>query len=272
MVPDLPTRSGEVVVARAVWSGSLRLGLATIRVRLYPAVTSREVRFRLLDIQTRARIRHRRVSSATGEDVPWERVVNGYEIAPGRYVLVTRAELDAIRPKATHTIDVHEFVLQGSIDPRHYGQAYYLIPELGRTRAYSLLQRAMAETHTVAIARLVLRTRPVLAAIRPIGAALCLQTMRFAEELVPPGDLDGIPDPDDVGARELGAARHLIEALATEFHQDRYRDEYRGEVLGLIARKAEAQEPVTPSAAEEPVGVRELLAALEADVTERGTG
>ena len=253
-------------MATAVWSGAISFGLVTVPVKLYPATRPKDVRFHLLDADTGARIRHQRVSSATGEEVPYERVVKGYEVAPDRHVVIRPEELEALDPEATHLIDVQDFVTLDSIDPLHYQRAYYLVPDRGGSAAYALLLRAMREAGKVAIARLVLRTKQYLAAIRPVGDALCLETMLFADELVPISELEDLPDPGDVGERELAVARLLIDALSTDFDPTRYHDEYRERVLELIARKAEGQQPPVAPAAHEPAGVRDLLDALKASL------
>jgi DNA end-binding protein Ku len=255
-------------VVNAVWTGSLSFGLVNVPVKLYPATRPKDVRFHLLDPDTGARIRHLRVSEATGEEVPYERLVKGYEVAPDRHVVLKPEELYALEPEATQTIDVQDFVALDSIDPLHYEHAYYLAPDRGGGKAYALLVRAMREAHKVAIARMVLRTKQYLAAVRPVGDALCLHTMLFADELVATTELEGLVDPGDVGDRELAVARQLIDALATTFEPGKYRDEYRDRVLELIARKAEGGQPAVTAAASEPPGVRDLLAALEASVAQ----
>ena len=141
------------------------------------------------------------------------------------------------------------------------------MPEKGATKAYKLLLDAMKDSNKVAIARLVLRTKQYLAAIRPMGDVLCLETLLFADEVVPSESLEGLPGPDaEVSERELKMARQLIESLSTDFEPEKYRDEYRERVLALIEQKAEGQEIVAQPAAEEPAKVVDLMAALEASL------
>jgi DNA end-binding protein Ku len=252
---------------RAIWSGSISFGLVNVPVKLYSAISPKDVRFNQLEEGTGARIRQKRVSAETGEEVPYERIVKGYEISPDRYVIITPEELEALDPKATRAIDIEDFVEYDQIDPVHYERPYYLVPEKGAAKAYALLLQAMKDSNKVAIARLVLRTKQYLAAIRPKGDVLCLETMLFADEVVPESELDGVPGDDvEVSERELKMARQLIESLSTDFEPEKYQDEYREQVLALIEAKAEGAEIVAQPASEEPAQVVDLMAALEASL------
>jgi DNA end-binding protein Ku len=254
-------------MARAIWSGSVSFGLVNVPVKLYTAVSPKDVRFNQLEEGTGARIRQKRVSAETGEEVPYERIVKGYEISPYRYVVITPEELEALDPKATRSIEIEDFVDLDQIDPVHYERPYYLVPERGATKAYALLLQAMKDANKVAIARMVLRTKQYLAAIRPMGDVLCLETLLFSDEVVPTEDLEGLPDSDvEISERELKMARQLIESLSTDFEPEKYHDEYRERVLALIEQKAEGQEIVAQPAAEEPTQVVDLMAALEASL------
>ncbi|MGH9035977.1 MAG: Ku protein [Acidimicrobiia bacterium] len=252
---------------RAIWSGSISFGLVNVPVKLYSAISPKDVRFNQLEEGTGARIRQKRVSAETGEEVPYERIVKGYEVSPDRYVIITPDELESLDPKATRAIDIEDFVELDQIDPVHYERPYYLVPEKGAAKAYALLLQAMKDSNKVAIARMVLRTKQYLAAIRPKGDVLCLETMLFADEVVPESELDGLPGDDvEVSERELKMARQLIESLSTDFEPEKYQDEYREQVLALIEAKAEGQEIVAQPASEEPAQVVDLMAALEASL------
>lgn len=254
-------------MARSIWSGSISFGLVNVPVKLYTAVSPKDVRFHQLEEGTGARIRQKRVSAETGEEVPYERIVKAYEISPERYVVITPEELDALDPKATHTIDIEDFVELDQIDPIHYERAYYLVPDGAGAKAYTLLREAMRESNKVAVARMVLRTKQYLVAIRPLGSALCLETMLFPDEVVPQSQLDGLPGPGaEISERELAMAKALIDSLSGDFDAAKYHDEYRERVRELIERKAEGQELVTEAAAAEPAKVVDLMAALEASL------
>ena len=252
---------------RPIWSGAISFGLVNVPVKLVGAVSPKDVRFNQLEAGTNARIKQKRVSAETGEEVPFDQIVKGYEISPDNYVVIEPQELEALDPKATRAIDIEDFVDLDQIDPVHYERPYYLVPEKGASKAYALLLQAMKDSNKVAIARMVLRTKQYLAAIRPMGDVLCLETLLFADEVVPPEALDGLPGPDsEVSERELKMARQLIESLSTDFEPEKYHDEYRERVLALIEQKAEGQEVVAQPAAEEPARVVDLMAALEASL------
>jgi DNA end-binding protein Ku len=237
-----------------------------VPVKLFSAVSSKDVRFHQLDGKSKSRIRQKRVSAVTGEEVPFDDIVKAYEIAPDNYVTITPEELETLDPKATKTIDIEDFVDLDQIDPVYYERPYYLVPDKGGQKAYALLRNAMRESNKVGIARVVLRTKQYLAAIRPKDDALVMETMLFADEVNPLDELD-LPGPDvDVTEREEKMARSLIDSLTTDFEPDKYRDEYRERVLELIEQKASGQEIVVEEAAEEAPRVVDLMAALEASL------
>ena len=246
---------------RSTWSGSLTFGLVSVPVKLFPATAARELRFHQLHDKDGGRIREKRVCSLDGEEVPYEHVIKGYPLSKDQLVPIQREELEALAPKSSKTIEIEDFVHLEEIDPKFYDATYYLVPEPRAARPYSLLLQAMERTGRVGMARVVLRTKQTLCAVRPQGRALVLSTMRFADELVSPDDLEGLPDPQDAHptARELEMAERLIEGLAAPFDPARYRDTYREQVLELVERKARGEEIVTREA-EKPVAVRGDLA------------
>ena len=191
-------------MARAIWSGSISFGLLNVPVKLYSAVSRKSVSFRELRASDSSRIRHKRVAEADGEEVPYEEIVKGYEIAPEQYVVLTREELEELDPKKTRAIEIQDFVDLDEIDPIYFDHPYYLGPDKGAEKAYALLVKAMADAKKVAVARFVLRNRENLAAIRPMGKVLTMATMRFADEVVSPEELDDVV-PED--GRKLDQAR-----------------------------------------------------------------
>jgi DNA end-binding protein Ku len=252
-------------VPTAIWSGSVGFGLVQVPVRLVTASRNRDVSFNQLEEGTGARIRYRKVSDATGEEVTADRIVKGYEISKGRYVVVEAEELASLAPKASHTIDIEEFVDLSEIDPVFFEQPYYLVPDEKGKKAYRLLVDAMGELGKVAIGRIVIRAKERLVAIRPLDGLLCVETMRYADEVV---DRDGLaPDDVEVGEKEIQMARQLIESLAVDqFDADKFKDEYREQVLDLVERKAAGEEIVAATPTEAPAKVLDLVAALEASL------
>jgi DNA end-binding protein Ku len=256
-------------MARSIWSGAISFGLVNVPVKLYSAVSRKTVRFHQLNAETGHRVAQKRVDSVTGEEVQYEKIVKGFELTKDRYVVVTPEELDSIAPEKTRAIDIEDFVDLEDIDPIFYDHPYYLVPDKGAGKAYGLLLEAMRESGKVAIARVVLRSKEQLVAIRPAaGDVLTMETMIFHDEVVPADDLDEVPDAKDLKTsdRELKMAQQLIASLASEFEPSKYHDEYREKVLELIERKADGEEIAIQPEAEEPTKVPDLMAALEASL------
>jgi DNA end-binding protein Ku len=254
-------------VARSIWRGAISFGLVNVPVKLYSAVSKKNVQFNQLHEKDGARIRMKRFCVDEDEEVPYEEIVKGYEISPGRYVVITPEELEALDPKKTRSIDIEDFVDLDEIDPLFYEHPYYLAPDTGATKPYKLLLEALKTTNKVAIARVVIRSKEYLTAIRPAGEVLTMETMLFHDELIDPTDIEELPD-ENVNAteREVDMARQLIESLSTDFEPSKYRDEYRDRVLDLIERKAEGQEVAVAAEPEAPAAVPDLMAALEASL------
>ena len=226
---------------RAIWSGAISFGLVNVPVKLYSAVSRKTVRFHQLHDETQARIQQKRVDSQTGEEVPFERIVKGYEVSPDRYVVIAPEELEALDPEKTRTIDIVDFVDESEIDPIYYDHPYYLVPDQGAGKAYRLLLEAMQEAGKVAIAKVVIRSKESLVAIRPADEVLTMSTMLFHDEVVPVDRLDDLPGKEKgskVTKRELDMAEQLIGSLASDFDPEKYRDDYRDRMLDLIERKA----------------------------------
>jgi DNA end-binding protein Ku len=258
-------------MARAIWSGSISFGLLNVPVKLYSAVARRGISLREIRESDGARIRHRRVAEGTDEEVPYEKIVKAYEITKDRYVPLSKEELAALDPKKTRAIEVQDFVDIAEIDPIYFDSPYYLGPADGAEKAYSLLARAMEASGRVAIARFVFRNKEHLAAIRPGEGVLTLTTMRFADEVVPPAELDDVlpSEKPKVGKREVEMAEQLIDSLTRRFDPAAYRDEYREELLAMIERKAAGEEIVTAPVDEgEPTRAPDLMAALEQSIAE----
>jgi DNA end-binding protein Ku len=259
---------------RPIWSGAISFGLVNVPVKLYSAVSRKTVRFHQLHDETGVRIQQRRVDPSTGEEVPYENVVKGYEVSPERYVVVTPEELESLDPEKSRTIDILDFVDLDQIDPIYYDHPYYLAPGAGAEKAYKLLREAMEESGKVAIAKVVIRSKESLVAIRPAGPLLAMSTMLFHDEVIDPQSLDEAPeDGAKTSKRELDMAKQLVESLASDFEPERYRDEYRERVLDLIEQKAEGKEIAVQPPPEEPAKVPDLMAALEASISavkERG--
>jgi DNA end-binding protein Ku len=253
---------------RAIWSGAISFGLVNIPVKLYSAVSKKTVRFHQIDAESGGRVRQKRVGP-DGEEIAYEQIVKGYEIGPDRYVTISPEELEALEPQKTRTIDIEDFVDLEQIDPIFYDHPYYLAPDTGAAKAYKLLVDAMEDSGKVAVARVVLRSKEHLVAIRPRDGALAMETMLFADEVIAAESLEELAAADgDVKTsdRELAMANQLIDSLASEFDPEKYRDEYRERVLDLIERKAQGETIVIEEPEAEPEKVPDLMAALEASI------
>ena len=255
-------------MARSIWSGAISFGLVNVPVKLFSAVSRKTVRFNQLNQETGNRIQQKRVDPETGEEVGFDQIVKGFELTKDRYVVITPDELDALDPERTRTIDIEDFVDLEDIDPIYYDHPYYLVPDKGAAKAYGLLLNAMEASGKVAIARVVIRSKEALVAIRPADDLLVMETMIFHDEVVPHDDLDDLPAAKDLKAseRELKMAQQLIDSLSSEFDPSKYRDEYRDKVLDLIERKAAGEEIAVQPEAPAPAKVPDLMAALEASL------
>jgi DNA end-binding protein Ku len=256
-------------MARAIWSGSISFGLVNIPVKLYTAVSRKNVAFHQIDKRTGSRIKQRRVSAADGEEVAYEDIVKGYELPGGDYVTIDDDELSALDPEAARTIDIEEFVDLADIDPIYYDSAYYLVPDATTAKPYKLLAQAMDESQKVGIARFVMRTKQYVAAVRPKDGKLLLSTMVYDDEVVRPEEIGGfdVLDKVEVGSKEVAMAEQLIASLSDAFEPGKHRDTYREAVLELIERKAAGEtEILAPPSAPAAEKVIDLMAALEASV------
>jgi DNA end-binding protein Ku len=252
---------------RPVWSGTISFGLVAIPIKLFNAVRRKSVSFNQLDERTMSRIRYRKVSDDSGEEVPDEHIVKGYEVSKGRYVVVDPDELEPFIPAATRTIDLEEFVDLSEIDPVYFDSSFYVAPD-ANPKPYALLARAMEESGKVAIGRMVMRNKQYTAAIRAQDGRLVMSTLAYADEIVPADSIDELVDLDevDVSTREVQMAEALVESLAGPFEPDKFHDDYREQVLDLIEKKAAGEEFEVPEPSTEKPKIVDLMAALEASV------
>jgi DNA end-binding protein Ku len=254
---------------RSIWTGAISFGMVTVPVKLYSAINRKTVRFHQLNGKSGVRIAQKRVDPQSGEEVPYEDIVKGYEIAQDRYVVVEPGELDALAPKKTKTIEIEDFVELAQIDPIYYDHPYYLAPGPGGAKPYRLLLDAMAATGKVAIARVVIRSKEQLVALRPMGDALGMATMIFADEVLPADSVDEIAEVKEVKTtkRELEIAEQLVESLAGDFEPEKYTDSYREQVLDMVERKAQGQQiAVQPEPEDLTAPAPDLMGALKASL------
>jgi DNA end-binding protein Ku len=248
-------------VARPIWSGTISFGLVSVPVRMYTATQSKELKFHFLDRRDMAPIGYDKVNKETGESVDPDDIIRGFEFQKGRFVELTDEDIDRLDIELTHTIDICDFVSIDEIDPIYYRSSYYLLPQEGAEKPYRLLVRALADTGRVAIAKVVIRNKQHLAAIRPVDDTLVLETMYYADEVRRPEEA---PKPQ-VRAAEVEMAKTLIENLAAKFDPKRYHDRYRSQLLDLLEKKAEGA-PLPEPQVEEGGEVVDLMEALRQSV------
>lgn len=232
-------------MARALWKGSISFGLVNIPVGLYSAEDRDEgLSFTQLDRRTMSPIGYRRYNKSTGEEVPWDEIVRGYEHEDGRYVVLGDEDFERANPKAARTVEIVDFVDAAEIEPLYYDRPYYLAPT-GGTKGYALLRETLRRTGKVGIARVVIRTREYLSAVIARGPVLILEILRYSYELRSPADLE-VPGDDlsalGVSEKELRMAELLVAEMVEAWQPEKYRDEYRDDLLARIRKKIEAGE------------------------------
>jgi DNA end-binding protein Ku len=222
---------------RAIWKGSISFGLVNIPVGLYSATRSgEEVKFHMLRKSDLSPIKYKRVAETDGKEVPWEQIVKGYEYEKGQYVVMEEEDYKRVQVASNQTVDIKEFVDLDEIDPMFFDQPYFLAPEKGGDKAYAILREALNRTKRVGIAKVVIKTREHLAAVKPMGDALVLELMHFADELADPSELK-LPPAKSAGQRELKMAESLIEHMVGKWEPRQYKDEYRQALIQLIEEK-----------------------------------
>ncbi|MFC4005015.1 Ku protein [Prauserella oleivorans] len=261
-------------MARAIWSGALNFGLVTVPVELYSATEDHTIHFRQFQRGTSDRIRYRRVNERTGEEVPYDEIVKGYDLGGDEYVIVEPEELEQIAPGRSRTIDIDAFVDLDEIDPIYFQKTYWLAPakeEFGR--AYSLLIEAMDKTNRAGLARFVMRGKEYIAAVRAGDGVLVLNTLLFPEDIrVPQKEISKLPAPGNVKEKEVDMAVSLIESMAEEWDPDDYHDEYTERVKQLIEDKRAGRTVTPEEAPPEATKVVDLFQALQQSVERSAKG
>jgi DNA end-binding protein Ku len=243
-------------MSHALWNGSINFGLVSIPVKLFPAVRSSEgIHFHLVHDKDEGRIHNVRKCEICGQDVPWEHVDKGWEYQKGSYVVVDDEELKKMKPQATQTIDIVEFVEESEINPMLYDTPYYVEPEKRGGHAYALLREALKKSGKVGIAKVVLRTREHLAAVRPSGKALVIELMHFGKELVDadqfelPANTEKLPEP------QMKMAAMLIDSMTAKFDASDFKDKYQDELRALLEARAE-NKPLPKTKGRAPASTR----------------
>jgi DNA end-binding protein Ku len=266
----------------SIWKGSISFGLLNIPVTLRGAEDSKELHFHMLDSEDFSPIEYKKINAETGEEVPYKRIVKGYEYKPDQYVVVTSADFTAANPKATQTIDIEDFVLLDEIDTMLFERPYYLLPQKNGEKGYFLLRDALARTKKVAVGKIIIRTKQHLAVVQSKGDYLILEILRFAHEVLEVDEVDylnGVKSKGRYNARELKMAEELIEGMTSEWKPDKYDDTYYEDMLKRIRAKVKAgkthdieppQKKARDAEADEGGKVVDLLPLLRQSLKESG--
>ena len=249
-------------MAHAIWSGAINFGLVTIPVKLFTAVKTDELSFNLLHRKDEGRIKYERICSVEEKPVPWDEIVKGYEYEKGQYVLLTDEDFKKVNPEATQSVDILEFVELDKINPMYFDKPYYLEPTKQGRHAYALLREALANSNRVAIARVVIRTKEYIAAVKPLDHALVLELMHWASEIVDSGTLD-LPDRSKLPEAEMKMAKMLIDTMSVdEFEPEKFNNKYHDELLAMIEARAAGKELPKAKKAARPAKVVNLMDVL----------
>ena len=255
----------------AAWRGTISFGLVSIPVELRAAVQSDHVSFRMLHAEDLAPVKYERVCERDGQPVPWGEIVKGYEYTKGKFVILTDEDFRAAALASSKTIDILDFVRAEEIDPRFFDTPYYVVPAKGGEKGYALLREAIRTTSSVGVGKLTMHQKQHLAAIKTVGSALMLETMRFANELVPITELS-FPADDIVRPQELKMAAQLVANLAEPFQPEKYTDDYRASLMKIIRAKLKGQK-IEPTEPEEPESTKvlDLMSRLQASLEQSGS-
>jgi DNA end-binding protein Ku len=259
---------------RAIWKGSISFGLVNIPIALFPASRSEELKFRLLRKKDLSPVNYKRVAEADGKEVPWNEIVKGYEYEKGRFVVINEEDFKRVDIEATQTVDIISFVELEEVNPIFFHKPYYMEPQKGGDRAYVLLREALKTTGKIGIAKVVIKTRQHLAAVKPQEQGLMLELMHFADEIHDVKDFK-LPHAAQVGKKELEMAKSLVASMTEEWNPEQYVDEYREALEKMIEEKVEHPDKAVPkseSKKHRPSNVIDLVKVLEESLGKSGHG
>jgi len=253
---------------RAIWKGNISFALVSIPISLFSATRRNELSFHHLHKKDMSPVSYKRFCDTEDVELAWEEITKGYEYEKGQYVEITDEDLDKADVELTKTIQIVEFVQEEEIDPIYFDKPYYLEPQKGGERAYALMRDALAESKKVGIAKVVLKSREHLAAVKSIRDMMTLQTMRFAHEIVDAGSLN-LPQKTEISKKEMDLAHMLIDSMSDKFDPGKYKDDYYDKVLEIIQMKIAVVSPQVPAAkGPAPTRVVDLMEVLKQSLTE----
>ena len=257
---------------RAIWKGNISFALVSIPISLFSATRRNELSFHYLHKKDMSPVSYKRFCDTEDVEVPWEDITRGYQYEKDQYVEITDEDLDKADVELTKTIQIQEFVNEDEIDPVYFDKPYYLEPQKGGEHAYALMRDALAQSKKVGIAKVVLKSREHLAAVKSVGNMLTLQTMRFGHEIVETGSLN-LPEKADLSKKEMDLANMLIDSMSDKFDPGKYKDDYHDKVLEIIQMKVAGVSPTVAAAtAPGPARVVDLMEILKQSLTETKKG
>jgi DNA end-binding protein Ku len=221
---------------RAIWTGAISFGLVSIPISLFPATRREDLKFRLLRAKDLSPVNYKRVAEADGKEVPWDQIVKGYEYEKGKFIVIREEDFQRVDVEATQTVDIVEFVSLEEVDPLLFSKPYYMEVRKGGDKAYVLLRQALAESGKIAIAKVVIKTRQHLAAIKPQKRGLMLEIMHFPEELLETADFKE-PSAVQPGKGEVAMARKLVESMTAKWDPSAFKDEYHETLEKIVEAK-----------------------------------
>jgi DNA end-binding protein Ku len=245
---------------RPIWSGRISIGLVNVPIKLYTMIRDKSFSFRFLHKKDNSPLKYERVCTLDGEVVDWADIVRGYEVSKDEFVVFSKKELDAFRPESDERIRIDKFVNLVSINPLQFNKSYILAPNKSKD-AYSLLLSAFQKMGMAGVGRFTLKNKEHPVVIHEYNGALILTTLRYANEIVDPHDLEDLKNLKKPTKEELKLATKIIENLSGEFDITEYQDGFREKVSQLIEKKMKGETIVVEKPQKEEV--KELMVALQ---------
>ena len=252
-----------------MWKGSISFGLVNIPIKMFASTEPKDIKFKYIHAECGTPVKNVRTCPTCKREISWEETARGYEYEPGRFVVLKEEDFGDISPDITKTIDIIDFVSLPEIDPIYFDKTYYLSPQDTGHKAYVLLQKAMNDTGKIAIAKISIRTKQSLAAVRVYKNLLVLETIFYPDEIRSVDMVPGLPLNAESDKKELSMAVHLIENLTTVFDPAKYTDDYRHALQGLLNKKIE-DEDVQTAPLKPQNNIVDLMKALQASIEQSG--
>ncbi|MEG9298024.1 Ku protein [Mangrovibacillus sp. Mu-81] len=250
-----------------IWKGSISFGLVNIPIKLHSATEDRDIKLRSLHKECHTPIKYEKVCPVCDKEIDHSDIVKGYEVTKGKFVVLEEDELNQIKEaNAEKTVEILDFIKIDEIDPIFYDRSYFVSPNDGGKKAYTLLRKALLTSGKVGIAKITMRSKEQLSVVRVYENTLVMETIHYPDEVRTSKDVPNVPESDDISEKELETATMLIEQLTSEFQPENYHDEYRERLSQLIESKQTGEKVVTAKEKAPKENVTDLMAALQASI------